>query len=285
MGALHQSAGLKMYARSIDSQIFDCEFAIPQGSSSELAALLEKLQSLKMIREPYFKKLLWKELPNLKAEYYDFPKSQWDVDFSRISGNPSSLELSENADQSERIDLCDLMIIKELELNPWIKTVELCQKTGGSVGDTAYHLNKHVFGKRLIKSFKLRWDGSPDAWLKHSIVFKSYFFKGISTERARHAMSVLTSIPFIWSHMMMEDGSYIAEMLLPISYYAETTRFISSKLGALDLVPTATYEKDWSCLSTFTIPYSLFNKERSWWDFRSERALEHALAMVRSYTS
>ena len=88
-------------------------------------------------------------------------------------------------------------MIKELEMDSWIKTVKLAEKVGPHVGDAAYHLNKHIFGKNLIKSFRLRWDGTKEAWLKHSMIFKNYIFEGLSKEQIRHAMSILTSLPFI----------------------------------------------------------------------------------------
>jgi DNA-binding Lrp family transcriptional regulator len=284
MGGLHQSAGLKLYSRSIDSQVFDCEFAIPEGTLSELEELVRKLEELKTIQDASLNKIVWKDLPTLKTQFYDFPKGEWDVDFSTLAGDPSSVHIPDKK-SSERIDYPDLMMVKELEQDPWVKNVDLCKKAGLSVGDAAYHLNKHVFGKNLIKSFRLRWDGTKEAWLKHSIIFKTYLFEEISSEEARHAMSVLTSVPFIWSHMMMEDGTYMAETILPLSHYAETTQYISSELRAVGLRPSVTFEKDWTCLSTFTIPYLLYNREASTWNFSADHALEYTLQMIKTYSS
>jgi hypothetical protein len=84
---------------------------------------------------------------------------------------------------------------------------------------------------------------------------------------------------------VMEDGTYMAETILPLSHYAETTQHVSSQLRAVGLHPTATFEKDWSCLSTFTIPYMLYNSETYEWNFSAEHALEYTLQMIRTYSN
>jgi hypothetical protein len=281
--ALHESSGLRSYSRAMDSQRFDCEFAIPQGRRDEFSELLVRLEEMKVIRNPEAKKLLWKEVSMLKTEFYDYSKGEWDVDFSYLSGDPSSIQIPAKS-KPESIDYADLIMIKELEMNPWIKTVELAKKSAIATGDAAYHFNRHVFGRKLVRSFKLRWVGTKESWLKHSIISKTYVFEGISEEDARHAMSIMSSLPFVWSHMMMEDGTYMAETILPISQYPDATQYISGQLRALDLAPSLTFEKDWSCVSTFTIPYMLYNKNREVWEFRAERALESVLQRISPYS-
>lgn len=278
---LYQNSGLRSYARSMYTHVFDCEFAIPSGTQLELQRLLQKLQDMKLISNVEIRRLVWKDILMLKTQFFDYSRKEWDVDFSTLSGNPS-VQISAKSDP-ERFDFSDLLVIKELELNAWAKIVELAKKTNVSVGDTAYHLNRHVFERRLIKSFKLRWDGTREAWLKHSLINKTYLFRGISNESARHAMSIMTSNPFTWSHMRAEDGAYIAEVAFPLSQYSEGTQYMSSQLRALDLSPEVS-EKDWSCLSSFTIPYMLYNKDKSAWDFSADRALKHTLQIIKTYS-
>jgi DNA-binding Lrp family transcriptional regulator len=282
-GGLHQSAGLKLYARSMYSQIFDCEFAIPQGTFFELEKLLHKLEEMDLIQDIESRRIMWKDVLRLNGKFYDYSKKEWDIDFSTLSGDPS-VQIPE-VSKPERIDFSDLLMIKELEADPWIKVVELAKKVNLEGGDTAYHLNNHVFHKKLIKSFKLKWNGTKEAWLKHSIINLTYFFKKVPEEDIRHAMSVFTSSPFTWSHMVTEDGSYLAEVALPVNQYSETTQYLSSQLRLIALRPSSIFEKDWSCLSTFTIPYMLYNKEKSAWDFNSEHALEYTLQMIKTYSS
>jgi len=97
-------------------------------------------------------------------------------------------------------------------------------------------------------------------------------------------MSVLTSTPFTWSHMKAEDGTYMAELGFPISQFVECTQFISNQLRGLDLSPEV-YTKDWACSSTFTIPYMMYNEDRSEWNLDAEHAKDYILQMVKTYSS
>jgi hypothetical protein len=282
-GGLHQSAGLRTYARLLLNQFFECEFLIPKVSVAELTNLLNKLEETGYIEDAKIKRLLWKDFLNLKTEFYDYSKKEWDVDFSSLSSDPSSFQIPSKS-EPERFDYSDLLMIKELEMNSWIKSVEIAKRLGITFGDTIYHLNNHVFGRKLIKSFRLRWDGTREAWLKHSIVLAIISFRKISDEDLRHAISVLTSNPFTWSHMRTDDGTYLAELAFPIPQFPDMLQQISSKLLHLGLAPEF-FVKDWSCLSTFTIPYLLYNQERSAWEFNAKNALEYTLQMVKTYST
>ena len=290
-GGLHQSAGLKIYSRSIHNHTFDCEFAIPKGTFGELERLILELEEMKIVQEPDLKKMLWKEVFVLKTDFFDYPAGEWDVDFSRLLGNPSTAQIPEGRgtemltrNKKSRIDSNDLFMIKEIEADPWIKNVELARKLKISFEDSLYHLNKHVFGKKLIKNFRLRWIGTKEAWLKHSVIALTYVFRNTSNETARHAMSILTAMPFTWSCTMTEDGTLFAELLFPVAMYMEGIQHISSELRALDLTPEVLV-RDWSCSSTFTIPYLLYNRNHSRWEFNVEHALEYTMQMVKTYSN
>ncbi len=277
--ALHKNAGLRSYARSLIDQEIDCEFAIPKGSSSELDNLFSKLEELRLVQKFRMRHLLWKEILMLKTESFDYSKGEWDVDFTRITGDPSfNIPIMS---EPSRFDYNDLILIKNLELDSWLKTVELARKMKLEVGDAIYHLNKHVFGGRLIKTFRLRWNGRKDAWLKHSILGVTFVFDEISDEDTRHAISVLTSNPFTWSHLRMEDGTYLSEAMIPISQFLEDIQFLSKQLRKAHLQPRF-FMKDWSCASTYTIPYMLYNAEKHSWELNAEKALESTMQMVNT---
>jgi hypothetical protein len=281
-GGLHQSAGLRSYFRHLVKNNFDCEFSIPQGTRVELEELLRKLEDMGIISDWRLRKILWKDFLMLKAQFYDFSRGEWDVDFSTLVGDPSTVQIPTKNSQ-EHFDYPDLLMLKDLELDTWMKTVDLAKRAKLGLPDAAYHLNRHVFGKKLIKCFRFRWIGTKDAWLKHSIVSSTFVFNGISDENTRHAMSILTSLPFTWSHLRTEDGTYMAEVMIPTPKFSETMQFISTQLRSLELKPDFLM-KDWSCSSTFTIPYLLYNRENSSWQFDSEYALRYTLQMIKTFS-
>lgn len=279
-GGLHQKAGLSYYSRSEFSQIFDCEFFIPSDKEKELRKLLQALQEMKILNGVTSKKVLWKEVLSLRTEHYDYDSQEWDVDFSKLSGNPS-VHKDSKPSIPERFDRKDLLVIKSLQTQPWIKATELSDKLRIHEADIAYHMNKHVFGRGLIPSFVLKWAGTKEAWAKHSIVLITVVFGDMPKPSVRHAMSVLTSLPFTWNHMETEESGYMAELLVPLPLLPETMRYLSDSLRQLDLSPEVRFADPY-CLSSYTIPYLMFDHEKGW-VFKAEESLGYVLQMIRTY--
>lgn len=277
---LHQKAGLVYYCRAEISQTFDCEFFIPTQKEKELRRLLQELDKMKIIKNVKASKVLWKELLGLRTEYYDYVHQQWDVDFTKLSGNPSVHSEVENSPGTEKFDHRDIMIIKSLQTSPWIKITELSEKLRIPEADVAYHLNKHVFAKKMISRFVLKWEGSKEEWAKHSIVLITLVFNEISETSVRYAMSVLTSIPFTWNHLETEDSRYFAELLVPLPLLPETMRYVSDNMRRLDLAPEVRFADPY-CLSTFTIPYLMHDHEKGW-VFKAEASSGFVLQKIRT---
>ncbi len=280
-GGLHQSAGLRYYSRSLLTHDFDCEFNVPDGSSGELLRLFRKLEEMGVIGDFQLHRLLWKDILMLKTQFFDYSRGEWDVNFSDLAGDPSVSVPSTT--EPEKFDYADLLIAKELQLNSWIKAVDLAKKIGIPERDVAYHMNKHVLGKKLIPCFRFRWVGTREAWSKHTIIGMTFVFEDISSENTRHAMSIFTSNPFTWCHMRSVEGMYMAESLIPTTHLPETTQYLSTQLRNLGLSPSESWLPDWNCANNYTIPYTLYDKESENWKFNAEKAVEYTLQMVKTY--
>ncbi|MHB8565854.1 MAG: winged helix-turn-helix domain-containing protein [Nitrososphaerales archaeon] len=278
-GGLHQTAGLHYYSRAMVSQRFDCEFMIPLGHRAELSRLLGALEEIEIIQNTVMRTLEWKEVLMMKTQSYDYEQEEWDVDFSHLSSDPS-LKIP-NPMPSEDFDHTDLMIIKSLQTDPWAKVVDLAKKLNMTEGDISYHLNRHVFGKRQVPSFRFKWVGTSEAWAKHSVLGMTLIFKEISDESARHAMSIVTALPFTWNHMRAADGTYITELLVPTKHLPESLQYLSDNLRGMDLLPDILYP-DWSGTSNYTVPY-LIHDDQAGWRFKAEESLGYILHMMQAY--
>lgn len=278
-GGLFQAAGLHYFGRTLLSQIFDCEFMVPYGSTSELVKLLKALEEMKIISTVVIRKLVWKEVLMMKTEFYDYEHGEWDVDFSRFVGNPS-VKIPD-ASKPEKIDHYDLLIVKSLQIDPWANVVDIARELGITGNDVSYHLKKHVLGRKLVPGFRLRWNGTKNAWAKHTIVNLTLVFPEISDESSRHAMSVVTSLPFTWNHMRAEDGTYLTELLVPATQIPDTTHYLSENRREIRLVPQILYV-DWLCLSNYTIPY-LMHDRRAGWTMNAERSLGSVLQLIETH--
>jgi hypothetical protein len=274
---MNNVAGLRYFSRSVTSHLFDCEFNIPKGKIDELSKILAELEARRILRDVSVHKVLWKDFMMLKTNCFDYECGEWDVDFSRLSGSPSLSVPEKASDDAAILDYKDMLIIKELEIDPWAKISRLAGKIGMPARDVSYHMKKHVLDGKMIPYFRFQWIGTREAWSKHTIMGMTYEFDRISDEDARHAMSIFTSLPFCWSHLRTSEGGYMAEVLIPVAYLMETTRYVSKHLRSLDLSPSVVNIPDWDCSSNFTIPYQLYDKESNKWSFSAENAIELVL--------
>ena len=279
--ALHQAAGLHYFSRSLSSNKYDCEFLIPEGKKSELLKVLRALEEMSFVTNVSACKLLWKEVCKMNTKYFDYSTGQWDVDFSRLSSYPHTMSFDYSPYEKANFDQMDLLIIKSLQVDSQVKLVDLAQKLKVTPADVSYHLKNHVIEKKMLRGFTFQWKGSSDAWAKHTIMFLTYRFDPLSEESARHAISIFTSIPFIWNHMRGEDGSYMSELIVPVSYLPETLHYISESLRKVGLRPSEMSYPDWSCSMNYTIPYSMYDDIKGW-KFNAEESLSHVIQMIGS---
>ena len=285
-GGLHQNAGLHYFARSLSSHSFDCEFMIPGRKVGELSKLLRALEEMKLIENPRLRKIVWKEILGMKTKYYDYVNGVWDIDFSRLSSNPSDFEAYVTSDSlslpssKNKFDHIDLQIIKSLQMDPWTKSVDIARKLNLTDSDISYHMRNHVFGSKMIRGFKFQWIGSKDSWAKHTLILMTYDFKSLSVDLARHALSIFTACPFTWNLMWIEDGEYMAELIIPVSQMPDTIRYLANGLRPLKLKPDEIGYIDWSCSLNYTIPYLMHDVEAGW-RFDCERSLGFIIQMIR----
>ncbi|MFI5419983.1 MAG: hypothetical protein ACHQ1H_03360 [Nitrososphaerales archaeon] len=283
-GGLHQNAGLHYFARSLSTHSFDCEFLIPARKVGELSKLLQALEEMKLIENFKVRKILWKEILGMKTKYYDYANGVWDVDFTRLTSNPSDYEARVNSDSvslpNNKFDHIDLQIIKSLQIDPWTKSVEIARKLNLTDSDISYHLRTHVFGIKMIRGFKFQWIGSKDSWAKHTLFLLTYNFKSLSEELARHAMSIFTTCPFTWNHTWLEGGEYMAELIIPVAQMPDTIRYLANGLRPLKLKPDEINYVDWSCSLNYTIPYVMHDSEVGW-QFDCARSLGYIIQMIK----
>ena len=222
----------------------------------------------------------------MKTKYYDYVNGVWDIDFSRLSGNPSDFKAHPTTDSSSlssiknKFDSIDLQIIKTLQLDPWTKSVDIARRLNLTDSDISYHMRNHVFGSKMIRGFKFTWIGSKDARAKHTVLLITYDFRSLSEDLARHAMSIFTACPFTWNHVLIENGEYMAELMIPVSQMPDTLQYIANRLRPLRLKPDEMGYVDWSCSLNYTIPYFMYDVEAGW-QFDSERSLGHIIQMIK----
>ena len=289
-GSMNQFAGLTYYGRDITTQSFESEFWTPNNMDQEFQKILRGMEEMKLIEGLSLREIVWKDILKMKTHLFDYESGEWNVDFQRLVGDPS-LDVPKTdhgigqtvSSLSGKVDHIDLLIIKSLQINLSVHIVELADQIKVTDRDIAYHLNRHVLGRKQVSGFRFKWIGSKDAWSKHTITPISLHFRDIDSTDQAHAMSILTALPFTWVHFLTADNGYASELLIPVSSLNETMQYLSSMFRKYQLSPRFSFV-DWSCTSTYTIPYQLHDAEAGW-QLNAESGLGQILGVIAEHNS
>ena len=82
---------------------------------------------MKLVENVKYRTVVWNDVFMMKTKYFDYESGEWDVDFSRLVG-VSAAAIPNQSLKNPRLDYNDLLIIKSLELDPWIKVVDIAEK-------------------------------------------------------------------------------------------------------------------------------------------------------------
>jgi len=238
---------LKYYTYLMKSRRFLTIFTLPPKYVDDLIELLENLKSMGTINDYTVKKLLYMRILPFRVDCFDFRRGVWRQDwFNREFQVP---EIYEELSPTVNFDKIDLLILKELQKNIFVKYVDLSRKLGVSRQTIKRH---YQHAMKAIYMYAVIWFPiwNPD------LVSTSILIESKNVERARQP---IINIPFTYAEMRTVNGEYLGLMLVPsmalyrvLKYLSE--RLIIDNLEFLDMENTL----------TFAIHSNLFLKKTGW---------------------
>ena len=98
-------------------------------------------------------------------------------------------------------------------------------------------------------------------------------FHGLRRLEYTEVQAAISKIPFLWSEDLLQDGTYIAVLHIPVADMIRAASYISSALPNLPSNVTMGFVEPANATS-FTIPYNMYQDGR--WKFDS-RQMESSL--------
>lgn len=167
---------------------------------------------------------------------------------------------------ARRLDLLDLLILRELERNALTTFKEISLRikvtTGKDVkvSKISRHYNSHILKQELVKGSTLAY---PPYYDSSSITI---LLSTLSAPEINYALANALSETFVHRVSFVSISSYrsIHMLTVPVnslSYVADFVRKIRSMFNRLEIYVANRFRtRMWS------IPYKLFNCEKKWWD-------------------
>jgi DNA-binding Lrp family transcriptional regulator len=277
--ALNHAAYLIHYSKILPEGYFVGLFAIPTGREDEFAGMLENLRKRKAIVGLSLDRVLAQRHKPMETSFFNFRKGRWEVDWTKVRESRGT-PLTAEKDRTEMLaDYADMLIINELQKDARQHIVEIARKLKINPKTLEYHYRAHVMKNKLIPGFSVRWISDMQEPLERSTVTIRLTFRGLDANRYKAVQGVMCKIPYLWVEDMLDAGSYLATLTVPLKDFGPTLKYLNDELQFLG------GEVEMGYLSVadsfnYTIPYHMFEKGK--WQFDAKKMESSVLKEFRS---
>jgi DNA-binding Lrp family transcriptional regulator len=266
--ALSRTAYLIHYSKILPQGHFVALFSLPDGTAGEFSGFLQRLKNRGIIEDFTLDRVLAERHKPMNPHFFNFQAGKWEVDWKKVEGSAASSLVLQRQRPKSIADEIDLLIIKELQKDATQHTVVIARKLKLNEKALEYHHRTHVAKEGMIRGYRTRWMKDTTRTLAHSMVFTRLTFRGLGNEEYRQVQSAVSKIPFLWAEDLLEDGTYIATLNVPVTDFVETNSYLNEELGYLGPKVEIGYLKG-NESSNFTIPYEKYVHDD--WEFDTKR--------------
>jgi hypothetical protein len=141
-----------------------------------------------------------------------------------------------------------------------------------------WHYRKHVLP--VISHHRVRWipvRGGDQA----KVMGASFEFSQLTKSQLGKVRLLFNNFPFAWYEAGSRDGSYRADLAIPVEELVHSLEFLNAKLGEMSLPPWKTQLLDLPTSMRYTVPFENFTEEGGW-VFDPETALSSILSVAKA---
>jgi DNA-binding Lrp family transcriptional regulator len=274
--ALNRTAYLVYYGKLLPQRNFTCMFAVPAGKVSQHEELLAQMKRVGILEGFKSREAVASRGNVMNPRFFNFRTGGWEVDWSEVRrGLASEMEV-QRAVPSSRVDLYDLLLVKEMQIDSLQHLVSIAKKVKVHAKTLEYHYRAHVQEEKLIPNYYIRWAHDIESSVAHSVLVTKLTFTGLGSA-FRRVQRAVSKIPFLWTEYAFKDGTYEAFLYIPVREVAPTLDYLDSEVPDLDDRVRVSFVKRQEA-SLFTIPYEMF---KNGWNYDLKKARSAVTALQR----
>lgn len=277
--AMNRTAYLMYYGKLLPQGNFACLFAIPEGKKSQQEELLAYMKRAKILESFTLNEVVANRHDLMNARFFDFRSGRWDVDWNQVRQSPGSEMKIGSPVLPERVDLNDLLLVKEMQIDALQHLVSIAKKVKVHSKTLEYHYRAHVQEEKLVSSYLVRWMHDIERSVAHSVLLTRVTFNDLGSG-LRRVQRVVSRIPFLWAEDILNDGTYIATICIPVREATTTLEYLNSEVPDLSGRVQLSYVKR-SEAWLFTIPYEMF---KDGWTYDLKKAKSAVGTLQRQKT-
>jgi len=221
-------------------------FTLPPKYFDSFIEFLNQLKSANIIADFEVSKLFYMRMLPFRVDCFDFREGVWRQDWKeRSSWIP---EIYENPDQEQGLSRIDLLILKELRKNAFIKYIDLAK----ILKTTRQTVKKHF--ERVVKVIHLYAIFWFPPWNPETIAIPTIMISH-DIEEARRA---LINVPYTFTEMRTAD-KYLTFSVTPSIDFYRTIKYVNTRAAISDIdFP------DMDNTLSFGIHPNLYNDRSGW---------------------
>ncbi len=271
--ALNQVGYLTYFAKVVPQGNHIALFALPQNTADQYREFLSELRAKGILNSFTLNEVLVSRHKAMDPRFFNFRSGRWEIEWEKVAEQaPLPLPQVGNT-RAEDFDYYDLLVIKELQKDSLQHLTGIAKKLKVHQKTLEYHYRTHVQRWKLVPSYRIRWTQDTTKRLIHSIAVTRLTFHGLSRLEFTEAQAAIGKIPFLWAEDLLQDGTYIATMYVPVTDLISVFAYINGAQPSLESKVDVGFIKP-ADSSFFTIPYNMYEKDR--WKFDPKR-MEAAL--------
>ena len=268
LDALNQVGYLVYYAKIIPQGNFVALFALPNGTTEQYREFLSELKARGVLDDFALDRALVSRHKPMDPDFFSFRSGRWEIEWSKVPNSaPNPLPPAPRAARQD-FDDYDLVIIKELQKDSLQHLTDIARKLKIHQKTLEYHYRTHVQKWKLVPAYRIRWAQDISKRLIHSTATTRLAFRGLTKPELLAAQVAVSKIPFLWSEDLLEDGTYLAFLYVPLTdiismstYINDAVPHLAAKLEVGFVKPTESF--------LFTIPYNMYQGGK--WKFNPKQ--------------
>jgi len=274
--ALSKCACLVYYGKLLPQGRFACMFAIPEGKKSQLEDLLAYMKRSGVFSSSTMNECAVSRINRMDPRFFDFHSGVWRIDWNEVERSSGSEVKIRGPVPPARVDLYDLLLIKELQIDSLQHLVSIAKKLKVHAKTLEYHYRAHLQRGKLVSSYYLRWMRDIESSVAHSVLITRLTFMDLGASFKR-VQRVVSKIPFLWAEYVFKDGTYVVFLDVPVRETMTTLDYLNSELPDLFDKVEMSYVKRKEA-SLFTLPYEMF---KDGWTYDLKKAKSSLAAIQR----
>lgn len=214
---------------------------------------------------------------SVRSDYIDWRTGEYVFDWSSLTPRepePDSFDASEKP----MADKIDLLLLKELEFDATRSLREISSaienKHGFKISDRLllYHYSNHLVAHKMFTRYRV--------FLPLEDKLGVYLHAKVDSNNKDEYLDSVRRIPYLDRELLSDDGDCWSDHYLPPSDYGNFLFYVQTRLLPLarEIKIITAHPKS---LTSFTIPYELFDEENCEWKHDSTLDTERVIAKAK----